>query len=68
MKPELRVVARRQHDAELLRAARDEFGDVIARGSGAEFMDVVDDQQDRPIEPGELGDQPLYEARTVEMR
>ena len=68
MEPELRVVARRQHDAELLRTARNEFGDVIARGSGAEFMEVVDDQQDRPIEPGELGDQPLDEARTVELR
>ena len=68
VEPELRVVARRQHDAELLRAARDEFGDVVARGSGAEFMEVVDHQQDRPIEPGELGDQPLHEARTVELR
>ena len=68
VEPELRVVARRQHDAELLGAARDEFGDVVARGSGAEFMEVVDHQQDRPIEPGELGDQPLYEASTVELR
>ena len=68
VEPELRVVARRQHDAELLGAARDQFRDVVARGSGAEFMEVVDHQQDRPIEPGELGDQPLYEASTVELR
>ena len=68
MEPELRVVARRQHDAKLLGTARDEFGEVVARGSGAEFMEVVDHQQDRPIEPGELGDQPLYEASTVELR
>jgi hypothetical protein len=68
VEPELRVVARRQHDAELLGAARDEFGDVVARGRGAEFMEVVDHQQDRPIEPGELGGQPLDEARTIEFR
>ena len=59
VEPELRVVARREHDAELLGARLDEFGNILESGDGVEFLEVVDHQQDRPIEPGELGDEPM---------
>ncbi len=38
------------------------------RGSGAELVDVIDDQEDRPVEAGEFRDQALHEGLTVELR
>ena len=65
---ERRLLARREHDAQLRRQPREQQLQPGQRVVGVELVQVVDHQHERLLEPLELGQQPLDHRRAREAR